>query len=879
MIGKTLGHYQIAEKLGEGGMGVVYKARDTHLDRFVAIKVLPAERVADPDRKRRFVQEAKAASALNHPNIVTIHDITQEAGTDFIVMEYVAGKTLDDLIPHKGVRLSLALKYAVQIADALARAHSAGIIHRDLKPSNVMIDEHGLVKLLDFGLAKLTETATSGADASTHAVDSATERGTIVGTVAYMSPEQVEGKKVDARSDIFSFGSVLYEMLTGQRAFQGDSKISTLSAILNKEPAPLSAEIPHDLEKVVTRCLRKDPDRRFQHMDDVKIALVELKEESDSGKLGAVTGPERKQRKRLLWAVVALSVLATAIIATTLWNPFKRTESPATSLTPVPLTSYPGAELDPSFSPDGNQLAFSWNGEKEDNYDIYIKLIGGGPPLPLTTDPARDFSPAWSPDGRWIAFFRERKDVDELLLIPALGGQERKLAEVQEHQGWMGGRCVAWSPESEWVVFPNRESSGEPLGLFLLSTTTGELRRLTSPPRTAVSDTGMAFSPDGRQLAFSRWMYTDFSDVYLLPLSRDLRPEGEPRRLPSNQQANFTPAWKPDGREIVFAGGLAYSGWRLWRWPVSGSQPPQPLALTGGNLSSPAISRNGNRLMYCVSSYNSNIWRMELGSLPRSGSRKRIVASTKAEWDPQYSPDGKKISFASERTGNWEVWVCDPDGSNPVQLTSFGLNSASPRWSPDGKYIAFDSNRDGRWQIWVVGATGGVPRRLTDGSADDDSPRWSPDGKWIYFASKRTGSHQLWKMPATGGSPVQVTRNGGWSSCVSPDGKYLYYQKPQVTSVVWKIPVEGGEEAKILDAVWDRSYVVVHQGIYFIASRETDGKASLRFFDLATRTAKEVAMFERPLVNEISISPDGRSLLYSQVDEGSADLMLVENFR
>jgi len=881
MIGKTLGHYEITEKLGEGGMGVVYKARDTHLDRFVAIKVLPAEKVADPDRKRRFVQEAKAASALNHPNIIHIYDIDRVDGIDFIAMEYVPGKTLDQVIPRKGLRLGETLKYAVPIADALARAHSAGIIHRDLKPSNIMIDEHGLVKLLDFGLAKLTETAPSGADASTHAVDTTTERGTIVGTVAYMSPEQAEGKKVDARSDIFSFGSMLYEMLTGQRAFQGDSKISTLSAILNKEPAPLSAEIPHDLEKVVTRCLRKDPDRRFQHMDDVKIALLELKEESDSGTLGSVVGPERKQRKRLLWALPAIVVVVAAIIAVAVWYPLRRIESPGASLTAVPLTSDPGSELDPSFSPDGNQVAFSWNGEKENNFDIYVKLIGGGPPLRLTTDPARDFSPAWSPDGRRIAFLHEQKDRDELLLIPALGGPEHRLAEIQGHE-WGLNPCVAWSPDSNWVVFPNRDSSGEPFGLFLLSTKTGEKRRLTSPPKTVISDGGLAFSPDGRHLVFIRLMHTFFSDLYLLPLSGDLRPVGEPQRLPSNQQTNFAPAWTPDGRDIIFAAGprTDSGGQQLWRMAVSGSQPPQPLAAAGGTASSPAISRLGGRLVYCASIWNSNIWRMGLSGLAESGPRKRLIASTKADMNPHYSPDGKKIVFASDRTGSYEVWVCDQDGANQVPLTSFGFESASPRWSPDGKYIAFDSSKEGRWQIFVIEATGGVPRRLTDGSADDDSPSWSQDGKWIYFASKRTGEQQLWKMPAEGGNPIQVTRKGGWRAFESPDGKHLYYQKmDEAIEEVWKVPVGGGEETKVLDAVRARAFAVVNQGIYFVASRKTDPGASLWFFHFATGTAKEIAALERPTTFEISVSSDGRSILYAQVDEDTSDLMLVENFR
>ena len=315
MIGKTIAHYQILEKLGEGGMGVVYKARDTHLDRLVALKVLPPEKVADPERKRRFVQEAKAASALNHPNIITIHDIASENGIDFIVMEYVQGKTLDALVPRKGLRLNETLKLAIQMADALAKAHSAGIIHRDLKPSNLMVTEAGLVKVLDFGLAKLTEVSESG-DETTRTLEHQTEEGTIVGTVSYMSPEQAEGKKVDARSDIFSFGSVLYEMATGQQAFHGDSKMSTLAAIMNQEPKPISQlvpGIPRDLEKIITRCLRKDLNRRFQTMADLKVTLEELKEESDSGTLAGTLPVVRPARRPWVWAAAAMVVVAIAV--------------------------------------------------------------------------------------------------------------------------------------------------------------------------------------------------------------------------------------------------------------------------------------------------------------------------------------------------------------------------------------------------------------------------------------------------------------------------------------------------------------------------------------------------------------------------------------
>jgi serine/threonine protein kinase len=420
LLGQQLDSYQTLSLLGAGGMGVVYKARDTRLNRSVAIKVLPRDQVSDPERKRRFIREARAASALNHPNIITIYDIGSEGGIDFIVMEYVAGKTLDQRIPRKGMRLSEALKLAVQMADALAKAHSAGIVHRDLKPGNVMVSEDGLVKVLDFGLAKLTE-AESG-ERPTRSLESLTETGMIVGTVSYMSPEQAEGKKVDVRSDIFSFGAVLYEMVTGQRAFAGESNLAILTAILREEPKPASQIVkglPQELEKIIDRCLRKDPGWRFQHMGDVRVELGELKERS--GKV-AETLPARpasrssalQARRRWIWAGAALVVVAIAIAA---WLFRGTATNPTAAPEVVPLTSYAGFEYSPSFPPDGNQVAFSWNGEKQDNFDIYIKLIGSPIPVRLTTDPVEDVSPAFSPDGRSLLFSQNDESGSDLMLV------------------------------------------------------------------------------------------------------------------------------------------------------------------------------------------------------------------------------------------------------------------------------------------------------------------------------------------------------------------------------------------------------------------------------------------------------------------------------
>jgi serine/threonine protein kinase len=357
----AISHYEVLEKLGEGGMGVVWKARDTRLDRFVALKVLPAEKMCDPERKRRFVQEAKAASALNHPNIITIYDIDQQDGVDFIAMEFVPGKSLDQLIPRKGLRLNEALKHAIQVADALATAHAAGIVHRDLKPGNVMVNDKGLVKVLDFGLAKLTEQGAAGEFARTQTIAETpkTDEGTIVGTVSYMSPEQAEGKKVDARSDIFSFGSLLYEMLTGRRAFQGDSKMSTLAAILNREPEPaeqIAKDIPREVSRILRRCLRKDPERRAHSMADLKLALEEVKEESESGALAETSAAARAKRRKI--PLAAALVLLAALTGAALWY-LRDSQTPQAALQAVPLTTYPGYENFPSFSPDGKQVAFS----------------------------------------------------------------------------------------------------------------------------------------------------------------------------------------------------------------------------------------------------------------------------------------------------------------------------------------------------------------------------------------------------------------------------------------------------------------------------------------------------------------------------------------
>ena len=764
LTGRTLGRYEILAKLGAGGMGEVYRARDTRLKREVALKVLPSKWTRDIDRKRRFEQEARAASALNHSNIVTIYDIDEIEGVNVIAMEYVTGKALDHLIPRQGLPLQHALKYGIEIAAALAAAHAAGIVHRDLKPSNVMVSDTGQVKVLDFGLAKLTEQVTAGEDEPTVTLRPETEEGAIIGTVSYMSPEQAEGKPVDARSDIFSFGSMLYEMVTGQRAFRGATKISTLAAIVEHEPPPLDAVAPQELVRVITRCLRKEAARRFQHMGDVQIALEELKDEST---LPAGSGPAtRRIRGNWLWTAAA----ATAVTLAGVFWWYGGAGKPLPPMEIVPFTTDPGPESYPSFSPDGNQVVYNWWGEKRDNFDIYLKMIGVPTPKRLTTDPAADTNPVFSPDGRSIGFVRNPGDRLMFVTMPSIGGPpETVVAEIlspwRDKVNWWDdtpGTLWGWFPDGKHIVTD---------GLTLVSVDTGEQSSLTNPQPSLGPDFSPTVSPDGRTIAFCRLSGSHMSELYRLDLDAGLKSKGDPRRLTSLKRHTHSPVWMPDGRKIIFVSGQGFVQ-ELWSVPANGSSEPQPLPIKDASINL-SISRAGNRLAYERILFTKHIWRFSLSrSGDAAGPPVQFIASTRFEDDPQYSPDGKRIAFDSDRSGARGIWVSDADGVNRVELFSQpGALSANPRWAPNGERLAFDSNAAGNRDIYVIRANGGKAVRLTSDAADDRDPSWSVDGKWVYFASNRSGRDEVWKVLADGGDAAQVTRSGGWRGYESGDGK------------------------------------------------------------------------------------------------------------
>jgi serine/threonine protein kinase len=883
--GTRLGPYEVLGLLGAGGMGEVYKANDTRLGREVAIKVLPGDRLADEGRRRRFVQEAQAASALNHPHIITIHEIETAEDHDFIVMEYVRGKSLDALIPRQGMRLSEALRIAISVADALTAAHARGIIHRDLKPANVIVGADGAVKVLDFGLAKLVNHE-DPSDAETPTVTTPaalSAPGTLAGTAAYMAPEQATGGPVDPRSDIFSFGAMLYEMVTGARPFAGTSTAETLSAVIRaqpKAPSGIIADVPSDLEKVILRCLRKDPQRRFQHIDDVKVALQDIKEESESQSSPPSRAPAKvgsARRHWMAWAGACIVVLA-AIAGTMVWRRWRPVLSAPNV---VQLTSERSAGAG-TFSPDGTHIAYASAGENGANWDIWVKIIGQVEAQRITTDAAAEDFPVWSPDGTQIAFLRYRGGITRgqpffstgtVYLVSPSGGVARRLSDFPARLQ------LSWSPDGRWLAAAKAPRGNEPPGgIYLMSVENGDVRALTQPKPPAF-DLSPAFSADGKSLAYASCEGggRPVCDVQILSLDSQLQPQGEPRRLTHQRLWLTGLCWLPDGHSVVYTSGDAAGG-HMWRVLTDSVATPQLVEL-GWKASSPSSTRNRDRLAFVREVGDTDLYRFRLDSTRTSP----LVQSTFFELQPQYSPDGRRIVFASWRSGQFDIWVADAEGSNPMRLTRGpGRSQGYPGWSPDGQSVVFDSQADdGRVTVWTIHGDGSGLRQVTHGPGDDITPSWSRDPRFIYFVSNRTGRHEVWRVPFAGSPEEQLTREGGSFPFESADSRTLYYKKGGIDAgdaPLMARPTAGGESRQVLPCVRVFGYTVAARGLYYTTCETGDSpQRTLRYWDATTGRDRPVATLDAEWIGGLSVSPDGQSIVFGR-GTSSSDLIMIENF-
>ncbi len=806
--GTKLGPYEIVSPLGAGGMGEVYRARDTRLGRDVAVKILPKEMSADPARKQRFEREAKTISSLNHPHICTLHDIGSQDGVDYLVMECVEGETLAKRLEKGPLPLGQVLKYGAQVADALDKAHRVGIVHRDLKPGNIMLTANG-AKLLDFGLAKPVAPLVSGMTlTAVPQTTPVTQEGTIVGTFQYMSPEQIEGKELDGRSDIFSLGAVLYEMLTGQRAFQGKSQLSVASAILEKEPAPISSLkplTPPALDHAIRRCLAKDPEERWQTARDLALELKWIAESSSQLGATAPGAQVRKLREQLGWIVAGAATVALVIVAASLrW-------APALELRPVMrwTTVLPSGDRSPSvtLSPDGSHLAYIGRLELSAPGQLYVRAMDQLEAKPVSgSDPVNPYgSHFFSPDGNWIAYHSRGK----LKKVPTAGGDSITICDTPSTYSG------AWGPDGTIILGAGAADLG---GLLRVPAAGGKLEVLTTPDakKGETAHGWPYFLPGGKAILFSIQAAGSWDEGRIAAL--DLR-TGEQRTL---LEGGSSPRYVPAG-DLIYARGTS-----LFAVPFD----PERLQLKGTpSLVLEGVSRyvlsgfadysfsDSGELVYVPS--DSEAEKSAMVWVDRVGEAEALDSPPRAYANPSISPDGQRVAIGIEggSPGDWDIWIYDLARHTLAKVTYGSLNFA-PAWTPDGKKVVFRS-RDaagGRALFWVLADGSGPPERLVATDLPSTPGNWLPDGSALVFyqgaPGRQVDTRLLPVLAGAGGTePMpRVILNNAIQPQLSPDGRWLAYAssasgRSQIyvqpfPSLVgkWQISIDGGNAPR-----WARS--------------------------------------------------------------------------
>jgi len=872
MIGIILHHYRILRALGSGGMGEVYAAEDTRLHRQIALKVLPQEMASDPERLSRFQREAQTVAALNHPNVVTVYSVEEADGVHFLTMELVDGKTLVDLLPANGLPFEEFQRLAIPLADAVGAAHQRGIVHRDLKPANIMVNADARLKVLDFGLAKLRPAMAADSESTALTAAHLTGESRILGTAAYMSPEQAEGRSIDVRSDVFSLGVVLYEMACGQRPFKGDSALSVISSILKDTPPPITsmnAKLPTDLDRILRRCLSKDPSRRYQNAVDLRNDLEDLAQSS-------AADPRRSIGRRAAISIGA-GVLLTLAIAAAAWS-WRAQPAPPLRATFNKLTAAPGREWFPSLSPDGKWLVYG--AETSGNFDIYLQSVSGSNPVNLTQDSsADDDEPAFSPDGERIAF-RSSRDGGGIFVMGRTGEAVRRVTR--------GGFNPSWSPDGTEIAFTsgrmeiNPQNSEGATQLFVVSVNGGEPRRLTEEDAIQPS-----WSPHKRRIAFATRRFRDLrrADIWTIPVDG-----GKATPLMDDPPYDWNPIWAADGQHIYFTSdrGGTMNLWRIAIDEESGRArgAPEPIVTPAPFFAHPTMSADGKHLAYSSVLLTTNVQKSgfdaEQGAL--TGDSTWITTGSRTWSDPYPSPDGQFVVFYSRVEPEGDLYVSRSDGTGLRQLTSDQALDRMPHWSPDGEWISMFSNRSGRLEIWMIRPDGSELRQLTDNSIGDTAYHaWSPDGARLVtsalddkrqalyiFDPRRPWSEQ--NVETLGGIPgmPNAFRVNAWS----PDGRYLAGENGStaVTAGVFVYDFQNRTYDKLTDFGEWPTWLPDSRRVLF-----GDGGRNFWIVDCQTKKAKPIYSGGHDVLGPPHLTLDGRAIFYTRrITEADIWLMTLQ---